>query len=104
MKPEEILQNVYDKAAAALNKSAVEDAAIRERVDFICRCMSNRAGVRLLMSCMLAKLHLGKIVASKTSRTAPVTSHAFCVIPYGGSVKRRSAFGRFGRISRQSAQ
>jgi hypothetical protein len=61
MKPEEILQNVYDKAAAALNKSAVEDAAIRERVDFICRCMSNRAGVRLLMSCMLAKLHLGKI-------------------------------------------
>lgn len=56
MTPEQILQDIYEKAMATLETSVVEDAAIRERVDYICRCMSNRAGVRLLMSCLLAKL------------------------------------------------
>ena len=58
MTPEQILQDVYDRAAATPSQSAVEDAGIRERVDYICRCMSNRAGVRLLMSCLLAKLDM----------------------------------------------
>jgi hypothetical protein len=57
MTPEQILQDIHDKAAATINTTVVKDAAMRERVDFICRCMSNRAGVRLLMSCLLAKLH-----------------------------------------------
>src|SRR5690606_2904261 len=29
---------------------------IQERVDYVCRCTGNRAGVRLLMACLLAKL------------------------------------------------
>jgi len=57
MTPEQILQKIHDKAAATLKKTAVKDAAIRERVDYVCLCMSNRAGVQLLMSCLLAKLH-----------------------------------------------
>lgn len=60
MKPEQILQDAYDRAAK-LKKSAVANSAIRERVDYICRCMSNRAGVRLLMSCLLAKLDMPSV-------------------------------------------
>lgn len=54
--PELILQNIYNKASANLKKSVITNTAIRERVDYVCRCMSNRAGVRLLMSCLLGKL------------------------------------------------
>lgn len=53
---EEILQSIQQKAAATLNVSIVGDAEIRERVDYVCRCESNRAGVRLLMACLLGKL------------------------------------------------
>jgi len=54
--PEKILQKIYKQASANLKKSVIADVNIRERVDYICRCMSNRAGVRLLMSCLLGKL------------------------------------------------
>ncbi|MDR0672414.1 MAG: hypothetical protein LBF93_01860 [Zoogloeaceae bacterium] len=56
MTPEEILQGIQQRAAATLNASVVTDPVIRERVDYVCRCTSNRAGVRLLMSCLLGKL------------------------------------------------
>lgn len=55
--PDQILQGLYDRANAVLEKTVVNDTAIQERVDYVCRCMSNRSGVRLLMSCLLAKLH-----------------------------------------------
>lgn len=56
MTPEEILQNICQRATEALNTTVIIDPVIRERVDYVCRCMSNRAGVRLLMSCLLGKL------------------------------------------------
>ena len=56
MTPEEILHNVYEQAAATLQTSVISDPTIRARVDYVCRCTSNRAGVRLLMSCLLGKL------------------------------------------------
>jgi hypothetical protein len=56
MTPDEILQNLYARAAT-LSESIITDAAIQVRVEFVCRCLSNRAGVRLLMSCLLGKLH-----------------------------------------------
>ncbi|MCW5237238.1 hypothetical protein [Verminephrobacter eiseniae] len=56
MTPEEILQDIQQRAAATLNRSVIIDPVIQERVDYVCRCMSNRAGVRLLMSCLLGKL------------------------------------------------
>jgi hypothetical protein len=54
--PDQILEDIYKKAAKNLGNTVIRDAEIRERVDFVCRCMSNRAGVRLLMSCLLGKL------------------------------------------------
>ena len=56
MTPHDILHGIFQKASAA-SASAIADTAIRERVEYVCRCMSNRAGVRLLMACLLAKLH-----------------------------------------------
>lgn len=56
MTPEEILKNIVEQATATLNTSVIADSIIRERVDYVCRCLSNRAGVRLLMACLLGKL------------------------------------------------
>ncbi len=56
MTPNEILKGIFDRAAATLNATVITNQTIRERVDYVCRCMSNRAGVRLLMSCLLGKL------------------------------------------------
>jgi len=55
--PSELLDQVLAKATKLGSKAAVADKAILERIDYICRCLGNRAGVRLLMSCMLAKMH-----------------------------------------------
>ena len=56
MTPDEILQGILERAKASLNATVIPVLAIRERVDYVCRCTSNRAGVRLLMSCLLGKL------------------------------------------------
>lgn len=55
--PPELLDRLLIRATKLGNKPAVSDNAILQRIDYVCRCLSNRAGVRLLMSCMLAKLH-----------------------------------------------
>jgi len=55
--PDQILQAIYKRAATNLAQTVIDDTAIQERVDYVCRCTSNRAGVRLLMSCLLVKLH-----------------------------------------------
>lgn len=55
MTPTDILDNIYQRAEA-LDATAIADPLIRERVDYVCRCPSNRAGARLLMACLLGKL------------------------------------------------
>jgi hypothetical protein len=55
--PERILESVYEQASQNLQNTVIEDKDIQERVGYVCQCMNNRAGVRLLMSCLLAKLH-----------------------------------------------
>ena len=56
--PEQILQSIFERANASIKTPLIHDAAIWARVDYVARCTSNRAGVRLLMSCLLGKLHL----------------------------------------------
>jgi hypothetical protein len=51
-----ILQHVYERAIASLHQSVVTDAVIRARIEHVCRCLNNRAGVRLLMACLLGKV------------------------------------------------
>ena len=56
MTPDKILQSVYQSAIASINTTVITNQPIRDRVDYVCRCTSNRAGVRLLMSCLLGKI------------------------------------------------
>lgn len=54
--PAEILSELFAKAEALGATPAISDDEVLGRIKFVCRCLQNRAGVRLLMSCMLAKL------------------------------------------------
>ena len=55
-KQNDLLEKYY--ASSAQNKSAtfIKDDNIRVKVEFICRCNSNKAPVRFLLSCLLAKI------------------------------------------------
>lgn len=55
--PRELLDASLAKAVKLGKTPAIADKAILGRIDYVCNCLGNRAGVRLLMSCMLAKLH-----------------------------------------------
>jgi hypothetical protein len=54
--PSEILEQALARATTNLGQPLVKTGAIRERVEYVCRCLRNRAGVRLLMACLLAKI------------------------------------------------
>lgn len=53
---QQILEQAYAEAAHDLNDFKIKETAILEKVEYICRCQSNRAAVRLLLACLLAKL------------------------------------------------
>ncbi len=55
-KPPEILDIAFQRASTNLDNPLVTDRNISLRVELICRSIGNRAGVRLLMACLLAKL------------------------------------------------
>jgi hypothetical protein len=56
MTPEQILEEIYQRAEAQGHTTILTDKTIEQRVDYVSRCVSNRSGVRLLMACLLAKL------------------------------------------------
>ncbi len=56
-----LLETVLKRAQANLGHSFIHDEKIGARVLSVVNCPSNRAGVRLLMSCMLAKVHRPEI-------------------------------------------
>ena len=55
--PSEILDIAFEAASSHISESLAETAMVAERVEFVCRNTQNRAGVRLLMACLLAKNH-----------------------------------------------
>lgn len=59
--PTDILERLYQKAIDNVSKSAVKSMLIKERIEFICRCNANKAPIRFLMSCLLAKIHNPKV-------------------------------------------
>jgi hypothetical protein len=61
MSPNEILEKIYRKATLTLNVSGISNHLIRERINYVCKCTNNRAGARLLMSCLLGKLDNPKV-------------------------------------------
>jgi len=63
--PPEILDLAYRTATQNLATSLLVNAAIAERIEYICQNLQNRAGVRLLMACLLAKLHRPEVDVRK---------------------------------------
>ncbi|MBP0029352.1 restriction endonuclease, SacI family [Roseofilum sp. Guam] len=55
--PIDILNAAFRQANTNLEDSFIEDPQIRESADYVARNLKNRAGVRILMACLLAKLH-----------------------------------------------
>lgn len=53
----QLLEDSLKRAKARLNRSFIINEAIAARIATVVNCSSNRAGARLLMSCVLAKLH-----------------------------------------------
>jgi DNA adenine methylase len=53
--PIEILEKLYQQASENLTDSVVNQTT-REKVEAICRCNVNKAPIRFLMSCLLAKI------------------------------------------------
>lgn len=60
-KPADILVIIFAKAQRHLNKAFIKDKEILHRTEFVSRNIQNRAGIRLLMSCLLAKVVNPKI-------------------------------------------
>lgn len=56
MSADQILRSALAKAKKGLQTPAKLKPEIRKHVEYVCRCQSNRAGIRLLMSCLLAKI------------------------------------------------
>ena len=55
--PDQILSEAYQRATASLDSPLVHDPRIVDRVELVSRNIQNRAGVRLLLACLLAKVH-----------------------------------------------
>ena len=56
MDPENILNNSMEVAQKNISKPVILQKDILNKIEYICKCSSNRAGVRLLLSCLLAKI------------------------------------------------
>jgi fructose-specific component phosphotransferase system IIB-like protein len=55
--PTAILDLAFERVINDLTKAVIEDTAISGSVEFVCRNPQNRACVRLLLACLLAKCH-----------------------------------------------
>lgn len=53
----EILESYYSQANNNLHSSFLKHKESKENIESICRCNSNKAPIRFLMSCLLAKIH-----------------------------------------------
>jgi hypothetical protein len=63
--PTEILNRAFQRASANLEQALVTDLQIRDRTNYVARNLKNRAGVRLLLACLLAKLHRPQVDVRK---------------------------------------
>lgn len=54
--PAERLEIFYTSALKKITKSFVADKALRDKIEFLCRCNANKAPIRFALSCLLAKI------------------------------------------------
>ena len=54
--PSEILEAAFQQASSSLGSPLIDSSDTVDRVEFVCRNLQNRAGTRLLLACLLAKI------------------------------------------------
>ena len=59
--PRAILDDALRRASSSALKSLVGNEDIISKAEYVCRFLGNRAGVRLLLACSLAKVHNPKV-------------------------------------------
>src|SRR3989338_4753050 len=60
-KQQDILENLYSSALKNKSKTFIKSDDLRSKIEFICRCNANKAPIRFLMSCLLAKIDNPKV-------------------------------------------
>lgn len=51
-----LLEEYYESVLSRLDLTFIKEDATRSKIEFVCRCISNKAPIRFLMSCLLAKI------------------------------------------------
>ena len=64
-KPTEILDTAFRRAIVDQKQPLINDEQIAERIAYVSQNLSNRAGVRLLLACLLAKIHVSTVDVRK---------------------------------------
>lgn len=59
--PAALLEEFYQDVRKNLEKSLIDDDELRGKIEFICRCLTNKAPIRFLMACLLGKLEDPKV-------------------------------------------
>ncbi len=53
---QKFLEKIFDKVSKNISRLFVKNSTLRQKIEFICRCNSNKAPIRFLMSCLIAKI------------------------------------------------
>jgi SacI restriction endonuclease len=75
--PHEILDAAFQRDSINLAHSLIFDEQIRENASYVALNLSNRAGVRLLMACSLAKIHNPNVDIRKPYTKIPGAADVF---------------------------
>ncbi|MGH7597152.1 MAG: restriction endonuclease, SacI family [bacterium] len=59
--PAAILEKLYQEVRTNPEKSLINDDALRAKIEFVCRCLTNKAPIRFLLACLLGKLDSPKV-------------------------------------------
>ena len=59
--PEKILEKLYQLSLKSVGGSAVKSQTTKTKIENVCRCNANKAPIRFLMACLLAKIHRPEI-------------------------------------------
>ena len=63
--PQQILENLYLKATQNVEISSIKEDNIRLKIESICRCITNKAPIRFLMACLIARIDKPKFDVRK---------------------------------------
>ena len=63
--PSNILSELFSSAISQDYKQIQANQEVMKKIEYVCECISNRAGVRLLMACLLAKVHKPNVNPTK---------------------------------------